>query len=340
LAIYENLACLLILLSLTNSCKASGESVPDFQSTLTETHGLEIEEDSAHLLRMACLKGDMESVKRLLKDGANVDELCKGCSPLMAASVNGHVEIMSLLLDKGATVNLVDNEGETALGYAAMGGHVKALKLLLTKGADLNHRNKYGEGALTAALDSSGHPQPEAAKYLLEQGEKPGPIDLFCVPRTGDLTIVRMVYEQGDFHKLAELEERMGYSVLSRLQGPDDVEILEFLAQMGANLNQPNSEGQTILMFMTSYPDRLSMALKLGADVNCRDLEGRSLLFYLFDPDYTPDDEFDRSCRILLEHGMDTNSVDSRGISAVEFAKRIGQDERIRRFTHLSGIRQ
>jgi len=38
-----------------------------------------------------------------------------GASPLMAASTNGHIPIVKLLLSKGADVNLAQNDGYTPL---------------------------------------------------------------------------------------------------------------------------------------------------------------------------------------------------------------------------------
>jgi ankyrin repeat protein len=67
---------------------------------------------------MAICKGDVATVKKLLEYGANVDEKSNGLTPLMIAARYNQVEIISLLLEKGADVKAKDEKGITALKYA------------------------------------------------------------------------------------------------------------------------------------------------------------------------------------------------------------------------------
>ncbi len=48
----------------------------------------------------------------------------------------GHCNRCLLLLDKGASIHQMDNSGLTALHLAAKNGHLNVLELLLQKGAD------------------------------------------------------------------------------------------------------------------------------------------------------------------------------------------------------------
>ena len=60
---------------------------------------------------------------------------------LIYYSLIGHLEIVKLLLDKGADVNVKESEKSsctTALSQAAQEGHLEIVKLLLDKGADAN----------------------------------------------------------------------------------------------------------------------------------------------------------------------------------------------------------
>ena len=100
-------------------------------------------------LRRASAQGRVDDV-RALANGLNVD--CPGeCgrTPLHNAA-NGvyegsrmlhggtaeHLEVITLLLDKGADINLADEEGCTALHMAVYWGHLEVTRLLLDKGAD------------------------------------------------------------------------------------------------------------------------------------------------------------------------------------------------------------
>jgi hypothetical protein len=91
----------------------------------------------APAIYMAAYKGDINKVKELLQQGANVSDSSSGTTPLMAAAGAGHIEVVKLLLDSGAHIN-TSWSCVTALGWAAGYGHIDVVKLLLDRGADIN----------------------------------------------------------------------------------------------------------------------------------------------------------------------------------------------------------
>ena len=72
---------------------------------------------------------------------------------LHAASGNGHTDIMKLLLDRDADINLTDQENMTPLHYAVISGGKEAVSLLLENGADTSIRTKEGKTALDIARE-------------------------------------------------------------------------------------------------------------------------------------------------------------------------------------------
>eukprot|EP01127_Copromyxa_protea_P022866 TRINITY_DN841_c0_g1_i1.p1 TRINITY_DN841_c0_g1~~TRINITY_DN841_c0_g1_i1.p1 ORF type:complete len:296 (-),score=49.51 TRINITY_DN841_c0_g1_i1:30-917(-) len=88
-------------------------------------------------------------VSHLLHFGANPnvsDE--QGVSPLHVAAELGNVALIDTLIEEGgASVNVVDHEGETALFYALRGQHDGAVRKLLEHGIDFHARNSDGESA-------------------------------------------------------------------------------------------------------------------------------------------------------------------------------------------------
>jgi ankyrin repeat protein len=61
-------------------------------------------------------------------------------SALIAAAREGHLEIITLLLDRGANINLVVPGDENPLIQASAEGELEAVKLLVSRGANVNAR--------------------------------------------------------------------------------------------------------------------------------------------------------------------------------------------------------
>lgn len=77
------------------------------------------------LLHQAAKKGNLDEVRRLIEDGANVNVKDENSdTPLYIAVGQGHKEIAELLISKGADVNVVCTLGYTPLHWAviALGG--------------------------------------------------------------------------------------------------------------------------------------------------------------------------------------------------------------------------
>jgi ankyrin repeat protein len=85
----------------------------------------------------------------------------------MHACQHGRVEIVELLLQKGAKVNMKNRAGETALMFAAKFGCVQACRLLLDKRADVNAQTKNEK--FTALMMAVMNDKYYTAELLLAQ---------------------------------------------------------------------------------------------------------------------------------------------------------------------------
>jgi ankyrin repeat protein len=122
-------------------------------------------------LMLASEYGQIEVVKLLLENGANVDLQVKGLgeTALYRASKNGNTEIVKLLIDKGAKIDLQDEDGLTALIIALERGYKETAILLINEGANLDVRDKEGWTPLMkASLDGD----TEMVSLLINKGAK------------------------------------------------------------------------------------------------------------------------------------------------------------------------
>lgn len=109
-------------------------------------------EDGDTALHLCCLYGYLPCVQLLLDRGASPevkDE--EGAIPLHDACAGGFTEIVQLLINSGDSaalqrmLNTVEAEGETPLHHAARGEHTDVVRLLLAVGASPHKVNVYGK---------------------------------------------------------------------------------------------------------------------------------------------------------------------------------------------------
>ena len=113
-------------------------------------------------LRKASKAGHIEIVELLLNKGADVnDPNDDGRTALIWASLREHPEIEAMLLKQpGIDVDMKRNNGDTDLMVASRNGHTKVVKMLLENRADVNAKNNDGETALNMA-SNYGHTEIE-----------------------------------------------------------------------------------------------------------------------------------------------------------------------------------
>jgi ankyrin repeat protein len=110
------------------------------------------------MLIIAIDEGDLTTARLLLEHGADpnaqTSEVMASTPVLSKAAAIGRTDLIELLLDWGAAVDLPNNWGETALGRAARAGQVAAARLLLSRGANPNHVDDYGHRPVDAAREA------------------------------------------------------------------------------------------------------------------------------------------------------------------------------------------
>ncbi len=112
-------------------------------------------------LMLAALKGFTELCEKLIAGGADVNK--PGWAPLHYAATNGHLAVMSLLLENHAYIDAASPNGTTPLMMAAHYGTPAAVKLLLEAGADPLLKNQLGLSAIDFAQSAD---RPDSAEMI------------------------------------------------------------------------------------------------------------------------------------------------------------------------------
>lgn len=115
---------------------------------------------------LAALRGNLDIVRLLVEKGAQLNR--PGWTVLHYAAVDGNVELLQYLLDQNAYIDAESPNRTTPLMMAARHENIDAVRLLIAAGADPTPRNDAG---LDAAGYLSSHKMMEEAHWLREQAE-------------------------------------------------------------------------------------------------------------------------------------------------------------------------
>lgn len=115
----------------------------------------------------AIVQDKPSDVKTLLDQGEPLDAKQNGQTALHIAAMNGKVDVLTVLIARGANVNLQDDNGITPLMLAARDGRVEAVQALIAQGAKVQIQDKLGENALHIA---AAHGRMDVVTALLDRG--------------------------------------------------------------------------------------------------------------------------------------------------------------------------
>ncbi|GEM_PF-1597501 len=215
----------------------------------------------------AAKDGRVAEVRAGLADGADAKMID---TALLVASQNGHIEVVTLLLEHRDTATV--NGLRAAVFMAAREGRTEVLRLLLEK--DTGSGNK-----ILALYVASGEGHTEAVKLLLEKGadvnvavsltaDAPRVTPLMRASVNGHAEIVRLLLEKGADVNVKQLQ---GVTALWLASTERHVEVVKLLIEKGADVNVKGTEmGMTPLWWAAAngHTEMVELLLDHGADVN------------------------------------------------------------------------
>ncbi len=218
-----------------------------------------------------------------------------GLTALLLAARDGQLDATRALVETGADVNQQSAGDKTSpIVLAIINGHFELAKYLIDHGADPNLANQDGLTALYATIDAQwaplgGGPLPvtghdrigylDLMKALLEHGANP------------DLRLKKKLWFRPAFHDQMWVGTP-GSTAFWRAAQATDLTAMRLLIAHGADPKIPSDEGDTALMMAAgvgwagnfsrnardSALDTVRFCVELGLDVNTQDVTGYSAL--------------------------------------------------------------
>ncbi|XP_055253070.1 protein TANC1 isoform X6 [Moschus berezovskii] len=287
---------------------------------------------SAALASLRNLYTPNVKVSRLLiLGGANVNyrtEVLNNAPILCVQSHLGHEEVVTLLLEFGACLDGMSENGMTALCYAAAAGHMKLVCLLAKKGARVDHLDKKGQCALVhSALRGHG----DVLRYLLTCEWSLGPAQpgalrksqalqqaLTAAASMGHGSVLQCLLELEKEHEIDVngTDTLWGETALTAAAGRGKLEVCELLLERGAAVSRTNRRGVPPLFCAArqGHWQIVRLLLDHGCDVNLSDKQGRTPLMVAACEGHLSTVQF------LLSKGAALSSLDKEGLSALSWA--------------------
>lgn len=260
-----------------------------------------------------------------------------GNTPLHLAALNHDVAAVQALLAAGAEVDAKNAAEATPLLYGA--GHAEIVRALLARGANPNAVSALKNTPLMAAVS---HAESFAAvSLLLDAGadvhavKRPGvEIMLGRAVQAGDARTVELLLARG-----AAKNPQAASAALSSAAWLGNAPLVRTLAERGGDVNYDDGfTGHALnLAFYGGHTEVARLLIELGADLHKRSPRGHGMPPMVWSAyNDTGDDSI---ARALVAKGIDVNTTNDAGATALTFAERNGADTPLVRYLRQAGAK-
>ncbi|KAM6415428.1 LOW QUALITY PROTEIN: uncharacterized protein O9250_005520 [Rhynochetos jubatus] len=200
-------------------------------------------------LHRAAASGVLTPVRQALKKCGIAGRAKMERTALHLACANGHVDVVTSLVENKWELNLLDSDNRSPLMKAVQCQQEECVAVLLQRGADVNLADADGNTALHLAVLS---PNTSVAVLLLEHNAS------------------------------IDAQNKEGFTPLMLAVSLHHVEMVEFLLKEGADVHTRDQCERTPLMTAASGGERnlIKVLLHYGADVSHKDTSGRTAADY------------------------------------------------------------
>ncbi|CAH2319959.1 E3 ubiquitin- ligase MIB2 isoform X1 [Pelobates cultripes] len=269
--------------------------------------------ESPSSLVIEAAHGNAAKVKEMLqKHPDKVDIRNQGKTALQVASHLGYIEVVKILLQANANIDLKDDEGDTALHYAAYGNQAAVIRVLLAKGADTELLNNAKFTALYIAVNKGF---AEVVQVLcipnttINIQDSHGDTPLHCAITADFRSIIEILTEVPNID--FTVQNSQGFNLLhhSTLKG-NIVAVRKILERARQLVDSKKEDGFTALHLATlnNHQEVAGVLIKEGrCDVNLRNNRNQSPLHLAVTQGHV------NLVHLLLSEGADVNAEDEDG---------------------------
>ena len=244
-----------------------------------------LRDDNPSSLALTVWSGSREVSSQILDGSFDVNTRDRsGISAVDIAIYHRNKDLVELLVERGATINLETDAGLEALMYAARDSEDIARMILRGAiGPSISPTGKVQVAFLEAAHN---HCDAAVMQQLLDQDEiklsRPSLREqaLFLATERGCETAIRVLLENGVDVAAQSID---GEAAIHRAAFRANHAVIHLLLGNGANINQKDNEGRTawnLISKLRTHVETLTLLRNTGADPNTKDNRGgRSPLY-------------------------------------------------------------
>lgn len=261
--------------------------------------------DGDYLISESIKGGNLEVVKILIEHGAEIDVTdSEGQNALQKAAVKGDKALVAYLLDHGADVYHADGNGFTSTHFAARNGFAEIVQLLIDNGADPQRQTSDGRTPLHSCYHHA-----ETAHTLLKNGvdvnkvTKHGFSPLYIAAYTGNVDVVKILLSYNPDLELTS-PDRHPALIAATLLGK--TEVMRLLLEAGANVNYQTEAKRFPLQYAVegNMENILRVLMEYNPEVNFVGDHGKTALHCM------NSDSSVTVIKILVNGGADLNIRD------------------------------
>jgi len=264
--------------------------------------------------------GDVESIKKLLAGGAEVNGKNKGgYTALHLAAKRGQAAAAAALLEAKVDIAAASKSGKTALHYVAYyNGNLDLAKLLLDAEAPVNAMDGKNKTPLDYAVSKK---RTELAELLRSKGGKTGKElaaaeNIFAAAEVGDLEAIKKHLEGGVDVNAAN---KGGYTALHMAVRRGQKDAVALLLEKGANVNAER-KGKTPLEFAGKNEEIAALLREKGGKTG-KEIKAAGSIFSAAQSGLVD------AVKTHLAAGVDVNGKNKGGYTALHLAAKKGHVE-------------